>query len=100
MRDDLHEPRKHTKAYTDMVMRIIGCNTQLTQLIGEINALMLKYTVSPSELQRVMRFVTERHRWSEYSIRQGSTQVPKPKSKPQAQWLDDDDIEGEELDLP
>jgi Mg-chelatase subunit ChlI len=94
MGDDLKEPRKHTKMYHDVVMRLIGGDTRTKQLLGEINALMGKYETSPVEFQRAVRFVCERHRWQSYAIRQGAEQ-PKPKPKPM-QWFDDDDIEGEE----
>lgn len=82
--DDIREPRKHTKMYDEMVLRLIGGAGQLKELIGEVNALMRKYEVSPAEMQRILRFVSERHRWASYSIRQGAQGTPE---KPR--WHDD-----------
>jgi hypothetical protein len=90
--DNLREPRKHTKLFDEMALQLIGGDDQLKKLIGEVNALMYKYALSPSEIQRVVRYVCERNNWSAYAIRQGGPK--QPEAQP---WSDDDD--GDEADL-
>ena len=96
MDDSLREPRKHTKMYDELMLCIVVDDQRLKRVIGELNGLMRRYEMSLSEIQMVVRFVCEQQRWAEYAIRQGSTQVPKPKAK--LPWVDDSDGEGEELD--
>lgn len=90
--DDLREPRKHTKQYDEMCLRLIGGDGRSKQIIGEINCMMRKHNISPAEMQRLVRFVCERQRWAEYAIRQTP---PEPKH---GEAVPDDD-EGEELQL-
>jgi hypothetical protein len=86
-KDDLHEPRKHTVMYDEMCMRIVGGDNRLKQVIGEINSMMRTHNISPSEMQRIMRFVCERQRWAEYAIRQT------PPSPHRGEAVPDDDDE-------
>ena len=85
MSDSPREPHKHTKMYDEMLLRLIGGAGELKKLIGEINELMRKYEISPTEMQRVVRFVSERHRWASYAIRQDGPEEPK------IGWYDDAD---------
>jgi len=92
MSDDLREPRKHTKMYDEMCLRLIGGDGRAKQIIGEINGMMRKHNISSAEMQRLVRFVCERQRWAEYSIRQ------QPPGTEPGEAVPDDD-EGEELQL-
>lgn len=89
MGDNLREPRKHTRMYDEMVLRVIGGDTTVSKVAGELNRIMRENSLSPQDLQRIMRFVCERHRWAEYAIRQEDA----PKTRLFDDAKDDDEEE-------
>lgn len=88
MGDSLNEPRKHTKLYDELCLRLIGGDTRARQVVGEINEMMRRHNLSISEFQQLTRYVCERQRWAEYAIRQ---LLPRP----DGEAVPDDDEESE-----
>lgn len=85
----LQEPRKHSRLYDDMTVRLIAREPGLKEKLSAVGDFLIEHKMAPHELTKLLHYLSERNRWNTYVDEQAEVE-----EEVEVDEFDEDDEEG------